>query len=167
MEEQNRAGRLIMRTYTPEQGRDILLSFANFRHAALRRDTARAHEWIQGLDGTYPDIDRRNKLRAPTWLVRALGKKALVDEAINDIKVIDNSLRPFTNDLVLRLWPADERRRVGVKVKSADIIQQAMESYDELYEGRRSEGGSTADIEERIRKAKTQLSRIRGQNGQH
>ncbi len=167
MDEQNRASQLVLRSYGPERGREVLLAFDNFIHATMRKDTPKAHEWVQGLDGTYPDIDRRNNLRAPARLVRALGVRALADEALRDISIIENSLRPFTNDLILRLWPADERRRVGVKVKSADIIQQAMENYDELYEDRKSEGGSTADIEVRIRKAKTQLSRIGGQNGQH
>jgi hypothetical protein len=160
--EQTRAGQLILRSYEPKQGREVLLAYDSFIHATLRRDVPTAHEWMQGLDGTYPDIDRRNNLRAPTRLVRALGMRALVDEALGDITIIENSLRPFTKDLVMRLWPADERRRLGVKVNSAEIIRQTLESYDEIYEIREGEGGSTFDIEDRIRKAKSQLNGIAG-----
>jgi hypothetical protein len=161
-ESQKRAGQLMMRSYEPKRGRAVLLSYDSFVHATLRRDVVRSHEWLQDLDGTYPDIDRRNNLRAPTRLVRAFGLRALVDEALGDIAIIESSLQPFTNDLILRLWPADERRRLGVKMKSAEIIQQTLESYDEIYETRDSEGGSTVDIEARIRKARSQLNRIIG-----
>jgi hypothetical protein len=160
--ERTRAGQLILRSYEPKQGREVLLAYDSFIHATLRRDVPAAHEWMQGLDGTYPDIDRRNNLRAPTRLVRSLGMRALVDEALGDITIIENSLKPFTNDLILRLWPADERRRIGAKVGSADIIQQAMEAYDEHYHVRKDAGGSTADIEARIRKATSQLNGIAG-----
>lgn len=161
-EEQIRAGRLILRSYEPKQGRAVVLSYGNFIHAMLRRDVAAAHGWIRGLDGTYPDIDRRNRLQTPTRLVRALAATALVDEALDDITAVENSLVAFTNDLVLRLWPADERRRVGVTAGSAEIIRQALDNYDEMYQRRKDEGGSTADIADRLRKAKSQLGRIAG-----
>ncbi len=161
-EELNRAGRLILRSYEPKRGREVLLSYDNFIHASERNDIPRAHAWMQGLDGVYPDIDRRNKLRAPTRLVRALGVRALVDEALQDITLVENSLQPYTNDLILRLWPADERRHIGAKIKSGDIVRRAIETYDELYHDRLTSGYSTSDVEIRMRKATSQLHRIVG-----
>lgn len=154
------ANRLILRTYTPQQGRQVLLSFDNFIHAVSRRDTLRAHEWIQGLSGTYPDIDKRNRLSAPSRLVRGLGEKAMINEALSDIQIIENSLLPFTDDIILRLWPIDKRRGLGVQVRSGSLLRQSMDEYDQLYEYRKESGGSTQDIEGRIRKAKNQLGRI-------
>jgi len=154
------ANRLILRTYKPQQGRDVLLSFDNFIHAISRRDTLRAHEWIQGLGGTYPDIDKRNRLSAPSRLVRGLGEKVMINEALNDIQIIENSLLPFTDDIILRLWPIDKRRGLGVQVRSGNLLRQSIDEYDQLYESRKESGASTQDIEGRMRKAKDQLDRI-------
>ncbi len=159
-EHKDRASQLILRTYEPEQGRAVLLSYDHFIHAILRNNTLEAHQWLEDLDGTYPDIDRRNHLRAPTQLVRSLGMKALTDEALRDIQIIKNSLEPFTNDLILNLWPADERRRLGVRFGSRRMLKDSLEDYDRIYESRKEAGHSTEDIKNRIRKTKTQLSQI-------
>lgn len=158
-EKQNTASRLLMRHYSPQVGREILLSFTNLVHAIDSRDTSRAHEWMQKFDGTYPDIDKRNKLRVAKRLIHELGKEA-IESALHDIQIVENSLTPFTDDLVLRLWPTDERRTIGANIKSASILRTTLEEYDKLYQDRKDARKSTIDIERRIRKAKKQLSAI-------
>ena len=152
--------RLILRTYEPEIGREVLLAYDSFMHAVSSRDMSRAQQRLQALSGTYPDIDKRNKLRAPTKLVRYLGSSAFVNEALDNIDAIERSVKAFSGDINLTLWPADQRRDLGAKVKSPDMIRLAIDEYEEAYQRRRDADLTTSGIENRIRRAKNQLGRI-------
>lgn len=152
---QTRANTLILRAYQPEQGRDLLHAYANFAHAVSNKSFIRAHEWLQPLDGLYPDIDSRNHLYGPTRLVRNLAVQAKLQEALDDIGIIERSLSS-TQDLLLRLWPIDHRRRVAVIGKDTTLLDESLEAYDKLWQDRREQGLSVISIEARIRKARSQ-----------
>lgn len=154
-DEIRRADTLVLRSYTPEEGRGVLESYANFTHAIERRDFAAAHERLQGLDGTYPDIDRRNRLKAPTKLIRALAHTGEVAGALDDIGIIERSVRP-SEDLLLRMWPIDQRRRLGIVAGRAELINDSIEQYEAVLEQRQAQKRSTAAIRSRITKAKEQ-----------
>lgn len=153
-----KAHRLALRSYEPEVGRRVLLAYTNFNHAISRNAPLEAHDWIQQLDGQYPDIDRRNELREPTKLVRALARRAMISEALDDIGAIERSLEP-TQDLLLRLWPANQRRYLGFYAHERELIQSAIDSYEQTYQHRKERGLSTHDVEARIVKARAQIAR--------
>jgi hypothetical protein len=154
-ETQERADTLLLRAYQPAQGRELLHAYANFIHAVSNKSFIRAHGWLQPLDGLYPDIDSRNRLHGPTRLVRGLAIQAKLQEALDDIGIIERSLSS-TQDLLLRLWPIDHRRRVAVIGKDTMLLDESLEDYDKLWQARHEQGLSVAAIEARIRKARSQ-----------
>ena len=152
---QARANTLILRSYQPAQGRHLLHAYANFTHSVANKSFIRAHEWLQPLDGLYPDIDSRNRLHGPTRVVRGLAVQAKIQEALDDIGIIERSLSS-TQDLLLRLWPVDHRRKVAVVGKDNALLEESIEAYDRIWQDRREQGLSVAAVEARIRKARSQ-----------
>ena len=153
------ASTLVMRSYRPEQGRALLESYANFTHAVTRKDFSTAHQAFSTLDGVYPDIDRRNRLYGPTQLVRELAHAGNVAMALDDIRIVEESLWP-TQDLVLRLWPADQRRRLGVLAGQADLLDDAIETYEAMIEERTWQKKSTAAVRGRLKKTQDQRKQL-------
>lgn len=153
--EVRQAHTLMLRSYQPEQGRALLEAYANFTHAIGGNDSSRAYTALERLDGVYPDIDRRNKLHGPTRLVRSLAHAGDVAMALDSVAAVEHSLWP-TRDLLLRLWPADQRRRLGILAGRADLIDSSIEKYEELIDERSREKHSTVAIRARLVKAQRQ-----------
>ncbi|MDB5166949.1 MAG: hypothetical protein JWN26_94 [Candidatus Saccharibacteria bacterium] len=150
---------LMLRSYQPEQGRQILESYANFM-LAMRRDAFdTAHDSLQPLDGEYPDTDRRNRFREPSRLVRELARGGRMAHALHDIEVVENSLWA-TKDIVVHLWPSDQRRRLGILSTHTELIDMAIDEYEAIAEDRKKEGLSVGLVNGRIRKAKDQWARV-------
>ncbi|HMS92751.1 MAG TPA: hypothetical protein PKD28_00015 [Candidatus Saccharibacteria bacterium] len=150
---------LVMRSYRPEQGRALLASYTNFVHAVLQREFWTAHQNLTPLGGLYPDIDRRNKLVAPTQTIRALGQTGEIAAALDDVRIIEESLWP-TEDLTLRLWPADQRRRLGMLAGSADLIDASIEAYEEIIDERSKQRKSTVAVRGRLAKTQRQRAQL-------
>lgn len=150
---------IVMRSYRPEQGRALLASYANFIHAVSRREFLTAHHHLAPLGGVYPDIDRRNKLVAPTQTIRALGQTGKIAAALDDVRIIEESLWP-TEDLTLRLWPADQRRRLGVLAGNAGLIDASIETYEEIINERSKQRKSTSMVRGRLAKSKRQMTQL-------
>lgn len=150
---------LVMRSYRPKQGRALLASYANFVHAVSRRDFSAAHQNLAPLGGTYPDIDRRNKLVAPTQTIRTLGQTGEIAAALDDIRIVEESLWP-TEDLTLRLWPADQRRRLGMLAGSADLLDVSIEAYEKIIDERSKQHKSTVAVRGRLAKTQRQKTQL-------
>ena len=158
-DEERRAHTLVLRSYQPEQGRRVLEAYAKFTHAIKRRDFLDAHQVFGVLDGVYPDIDKRNQLYGPTRLVRAMARAGDVAAALEDIAIVERSLWP-TQDLLMRLWPIDERRRLGVAVGEADLLDTSIEQYEALIDERDAVRASTSAIRGRLARAKRQQKQL-------
>lgn len=150
---------LVMRSYRPEQGRAVLASYANFVHAVTRQEFLSAHNNLSSLGGVYPDIDRRNKLAAPTQTIRELGRIGEVVFALEDVRAIEESLWP-TEDLMLRLWPADQRRRLGMLAGSADLFDKAIEAYEVVIDERSKQHRSTKTVRDKLKKTQHQRKQL-------
>lgn len=158
-DERIRAHTLVMRTYTPDTGRQVLEVYENVKHAIRRDEIEAAYEMFGPLDGQYPDIDKRNELETPTRLVRALGVRGMIAEALSIVGMVEESLVDL-GDLILQLWPSDERRHIGVSAGKPELIEEALSRYRYLHNARQEKGLSTHLVESRIIKAKKQLARI-------
>jgi hypothetical protein len=162
IEKEQRHNRLMLRTYEPEQGRQILQAYANFMLAMRRSNFDTAHRQLQPLDGEYPDVDRRNHFREPTRLIRYLGTAGQLTRALSDIKIVENSLWA-TDDLVVHLWPADERRHLGVATGHPQLIGASINEYEAIIEERKRIGLTISPVPGRIEKAKKQWAAVRNQ----
>jgi hypothetical protein len=139
-----KAQTIIMRTYNPDAGRNVLQAYANFVHAVARKSYDEAHNHIQQLDGLYPDIDRRNKLKDPTRLVRNLATQGRINSALDDISIIERSVAPSV-DLFCLMWPFDERRFIGRVACNKGLIEDAIDGYEDIRTYR-SRLGLSADL---------------------
>ena len=146
---------LILRAYAPKKGRQVLDAYGNFVLAMRRDRYEEAHDRLQCLGGEYPEIDRRNRFREPTRLVRTLARKGQVAKALSDIEIVERSLWP-TDDLLVNVWPSDERRRIGAERGQPSLIARSIEEYTDLLEERADIGLSTHALRARITKAKEQ-----------
>lgn len=150
---------LMLRSYKPQLGRNILQAYANFSIAIRRRDYETAHGNLQMLDGEYPDIDRRNNFKEPTLLVRELARIGDMTLALKDIEVIEHSTWT-TDDLVVHLWPPDQRRHLGVIASRRDLIARSISEYDMIEEQRLQADMPIDLIQGRISKAKRQWAMV-------
>ena len=82
-----------------------------------------------------------------------------VAAALEDIAIVERSLWP-TQDLLMRLWPIDERRRLGVVAGEASLLDTSIEQYETLIDERDAVRASTSAIRGRLTRAKRQRKQL-------
>lgn len=133
-----RANLLMARIYSPDQGRSVLGHYSRFRNSMHSSNYLGAHKEIVNLKGTYPDIDRRNKLKEPSRLIRELAVASYISESLDVIDVIKSSTQPLSEDSFFKIWPIDMLHKVGKAASSGELIKKSLEQYDNLYESTNS-----------------------------
>lgn len=152
---------LILRTYTPHQGREVLYSFDNFVRHRLHADAAGAYEWLKHLDGTYPEIDKRNELDGPAWLVRELGRRAMYDEAVSAVRIVGNSVGITGNEKMM-LWAPRHLYGIGVEMHDKRVVGEAINVYEAIRARRVKLGQAAMLTTAKMKKARRTLERMAG-----
>jgi hypothetical protein len=126
---------LIMRTYLPETGRQVLQYYGMVGQRMLEREYLQAAEEAGALFGLYPELDARNKLAPAVTLRHELGRLGAV-EAMQDLAaVIDSSLwygDPTEDRTANRYFWLDTLRHIGSKFEDPELIEIARDGYKDL-----------------------------------
>lgn len=137
---QSHDNHLLLAAYAPKEGRNVLHAYANFYHAYIRQNVDDARDHFREIPGgQYPDIDRRNRLDAPSWLVKQLAHRADIADALEVIARVEASCTE-TDDLWVRLWPLDQKRKLVQQTGDTALLEEVIEGYTQLVEARHVKG---------------------------
>lgn len=124
---------LPMRVYPSLPGREILESFYNSRVHTHNGDVDRLAEEIADLDGVYPEVDPRNKLKIAKQALKLL-LQSNPKKAVSGAWAIGNSLLKNDKTMASFVLP-DTLRKVGVQANSQEEIQRAIDYYKAMSHG--------------------------------
>lgn len=128
---------LMASVYEPELGRYVIGKRSQLRQNIVAGELEAAAKDLHDLAGIYPEIDNRNM--EPANLIGGIALSlALAGNEEASKQVIEDMAASFSvvNNLRLKLWPADQLRKIGFIIKNPDMIQESIKIYQNLLQSR-------------------------------
>lgn len=118
---------LVMRTFHPDDGREMLEGYLRARTAFLNGELGSAVDALCKITGLYPEADTRNRQGVARQIIASLVKLQRYDEAAVVMASVADSMENDTSNNTL--FPIDVIRLVGDKARSVEILTDALTAY--------------------------------------
>lgn len=128
--------------YEPVTGRRVLSNYNQLRQTTADKNwpidegkVDKAFDRLFALRGVYPEIDRRcrDQFNILGKLVMTLAQNERLEEAFEAIDYISSSYE-ISNDTRLRVWSADQYRKIGTVLGYPELLEEAISRYQAVYE---------------------------------
>ena len=136
---------LIMRSYTPAIGREMLVNYGMTLQYALTGDIQSSVDYFRRLEGVYPDIDIANKLYLAKKLRDRLLKAGMYGEMEDVARVVDNSLvksGPNEDRTPNKYFLLDTLRIIAFANEDSELLYGVAEAYKEFGNDKLTRGKS-------------------------
>ena len=126
------ADALIMRTYRPKDGREVLENYGMAMQYTLVGQLDSALDRFRKLEGVYPDVEAGNKLALARLLRDRLFRLKRYEEAEDVVRVVDESLEKngtLPDRTPNKYFVLDTLRSIAFAHHQPDILEALSEAY--------------------------------------